>query len=107
MTKREIAGTLAGLIAGSGGVLALPTATPVSIEKLAAQQQTTLSRTGKFEHVRGKNYTVHEYVTPKGERGFQIIYSDSVATYSVGYGPEAESRSWVRLNPPALTATST
>lgn len=59
---------------------------------------------GKYQHVPKKttaeetNRTIHEYQTPQGTFGYQIIdyitKGDTTYSKSTGYGPEASSRTW-------------
>lgn len=42
--------------------------------------------------------TVNQYVAPDGP-GYQIIFEETGTTTSVGFGPEADSRTFIRINP--------
>jgi len=83
----------------------LPSEITAKIEQeeqtLKADQDMLADKKEQYRHVPifekdGVKYTVHEYLTPKGKRGYQIIsfYEDYIK--SVGYGPEAERRTFER-----------
>ncbi len=58
-------------------------------------EQTDYQRdNGKYEQTkRDGDYEVHEYVSPKGN-GYQIFFYKDNMIKSVGYGPEAEARTF-------------
>jgi hypothetical protein len=52
------------------------------------------------------SWYIHVYQAEEGF-GYQIFYSDEETMYSVGFGPEAESRTYSNPLPTPSTATST
>lgn len=54
----------------------------------------------------GKYFQIIEYQAPDGD-GYQIIYYDKDAQYSVGYGVEAQSRTFTNESLRLKAATST
>ena len=56
--------------------------------------------TQMLKHMRGvKEVEVHEYGDPRIGYGYQVFIKDGVTTTSIGYGYEAESRTWIRVAP--------
>lgn len=53
------------------------------------------------------NTQVTTYETPTGERGYQVLNEDADNWYSVGYGPEAQSRTYTWPKPKTTGASST
>ena len=43
--------------------------------------------------------TVHQYETPKGEYGYQIVFENDSEIASFGYGPEAANRTYTWPKP--------
>ena len=74
------------------------------IEKLEKKEQEYAStHDGKFKHVPvanegDQNYSINEYVTPDNKKGYEIklfrIENNRKMAKSIGYGPEAASRTW-------------
>lgn len=87
-TKRDIAATIIGATLTFGAGQALPDkTTPATIQ--AAQ-------TSHYERY-GTYFSVTEYKTPTGERGYQMFYEDDTSIRSEGTGPEAIDRSFTIL----------
>jgi len=79
------------------------------IEKLESDY---FASSGKYEFIKegdsrlpAKSF-VHEYLTPKGDKGYQVFWEDDNGVYSKGYGVEAKSRTWTRQKE-QLIASST
>lgn len=69
-----------------------------TVDVIEENQEQYFMANGKYEQLilEGHMY-VHEYVTPSGEAGYQILYMEEGDVISVGYGPEAESRTFNRI----------
>lgn len=57
---------------------------------------------GKYKYIPpysfdNKLITTHEYVTPTGEIGYQVIIDDDINIISLGNGPEANARTFIKL----------
>ncbi len=103
--KKIIALAVVGVIAVGGAVFAgIDTPVAVDLSSIATEQAAKLQTIGKYQHIVTKDYTVNEYQTPDGKRGYEVIYEDALNVYRVGYGPEASSRTQTY---PKRVATST
>lgn len=91
-TTNTIAGVIAGVLLGAGGV----SLTPADINDVKSAQDTYFSRTGDY-------FECHTYEGPQG-KGYQVFYKTEEGEVSEGVGPESGERSYTRLNP---IATST
>jgi len=81
---------------------------------LGREQERALSENGMYVHipafsVDGTIFTVTEYLTPSGERGYQTIISTDLVVSSKATGPEAEDRTYEIFieKPVDVTPTST
>lgn len=117
MTIKAIIAIIAGLIATlTGGVFISDNigAPPIEItastrDGIIAEQEANFLSKGKYKHIPterrdGKDVSVTEYVTPKGEAGYQILWKEEDGVHSEGFGPEAVDRTYT---PPTVIATST
>lgn len=74
------------------------------IDYLIDYQNSTFDSINKFEYqapykLNNTEYTTHEYVTPSGNAGYQIITKDTNSINSYGYGEEAQERTYsIMLN---------
>lgn len=82
-------------------------ATSVMLNSVAKDQSDFFKANGKYKYVKGAGYTVHEYVTPKGEVGYNVIYEDAEHLYSKGYGAEADERTYTYTKPVITNVAST
>jgi hypothetical protein len=96
--KREIAIGLAGLALGAGTMGAVPKSLDSVIQD---EQARVFAETGEYVQI-----MVNVYETPKGEWGYDIWKETKTDIISTGYGPEAESRTYMREKP-QLTASTT
>jgi len=85
-----------------------------SIEKNVEKEQFEwLKSNDKYKQIKkdetNGSYEVHEYETPDGEIGYQILYYNDFGEVirSKGYGIEAESRTWTQTYPTFTTFTTT
>jgi hypothetical protein len=116
--KRELAAGLVGLTLGAGGVTALPNDFS-SLDEIASAQNAHMQRTGSYflstdnksprselgKHL-PEGYQLYTYVSPRGEKGWWIEYSDAETFYSVGYGVLADERTYAKKLP-LIIASST
>lgn len=79
---------------------------PAFLSKLTADLETVRTRKGKYERVKDAEKEVIEYVTPKGEPGYQVVWEDAEGKHSIGYGPEAADRTFF-IPTPVIVASST
>lgn len=105
---------------------ALPVAVRSQVDGIADLENKYIRKNGKYlqvlpgnklpEYERGivnarlgddlpRNYRVDVYESPLGV-GYQVIYSESGTTYSIGYGPEATDRTYT-IQPQLNAASST
>ncbi|KKM88260.1 hypothetical protein LCGC14_1260510 [marine sediment metagenome] len=73
---------------------------------LIQEQVDNFNTTGKYKHIpkqmrNGKEITVNEYQAPTGN-GYQIVITEQVGNVitsrATATGPEAQHRTWVRIN---------
>lgn len=105
MPKKQIATALIALATGAGVTLTATDSTVTTIGELVARQEAFMRTDSKFKFQRGANYEVHEYMTPTGDKGFQIIYDTPDATFSLATGPEKEDRTWIHSHMSVATTT--
>lgn len=69
-----------------------------TIDVIEENQEQYFMQNGKYEQLilEGDMY-VHEYVTPDGVAGYQVLYMKDGDVLSIGYGPEAETRTFNRI----------
>lgn len=48
---------------------------------------------------------VNEYQSPEGN-GFEIIYVEGDTEYSIGFGPQADQRTWMRKIPQPVASST-
>lgn len=81
------------------------------LSELESEQEAQKRETGRYEfkrEVRGEwSIERHEYVTPDGVQGYQIIMERDGVIHSYGYGPEADERTYELTKPNEETATTT
>lgn len=81
---------------------------------IQAQQGDYLTANGKYQQVlkkidssTGIQYEIHEYITSKGEKGYQLfIYKEDGSMISKGFGVEALSRTYT-IPAPIINTTPT
>ena len=73
---------------------------------ISVEQEKIKIKTGKYKYEKTDTYETHEYVTPDGEPGYQIIYTDDLGVHSKGYGAEAAYRTYFHPHP-EIVASST
>lgn len=80
-----------------------------SIEQL---QERAFSERGKYEFIRKGDprlpptYEIHEYLTPKGVPGYQILWQENDEQHSKGFGPEAVERTFSSPLPEEWTSST-
>lgn len=79
-------------------------------EVIKLEQEQEKGKDGKYKYKPkykkdDVEYEVHEYVTPRGEVGYQIFINTDEYSESIGYGEESISRTWKKEK--NLIATST
>lgn len=94
------------LILGAS-LIALAPEKESKLDELQTKAEQVKARDGKYRFEKGADYEIHEYLTPKGEAGYQIIYTEGNTTYSKGFGPEAKERTWEHTEIPFISSTST
>ena len=85
-----------------GGTLTIVEKIDAKTAELFISEEAYKLENGKYkqelftvDEITGQKYAVHEYVTPKGEVGYQItFYNSDGSIENKGYGPEAESRTY-------------
>jgi len=74
----------------------------ISLATLETEQAQKVATTGFYEQkVRGiiPNVEIWVYETPNKDLGYQVIEYGPNYINSIGYGPEAKSRTYLRTNP--------
>ena len=89
------------------GNVVLETPIEKEIEAIEKIQEKNKTEKGKYELIKryekeGNFYEVHEYLTPKGERGYIVYLEETRAdeTYrkAIDYGVENRSFDWVKID---------
>lgn len=99
--------SLTGCGSGNLGV-AIDDKVDIEKEILKIEQEQEKEKTGKYKYKPkykkdDVEYQSNWYKTPKGEIGYEIIIKTASSTKSIGYGVQAEERTWEIFN----TASST
>lgn len=82
------------------------------LEIIDINQQDYFAIEGKYQQVPrfqifdDLGYETTEYVTPSGQAGYEIIVYDKNSIKHIGYGPEADARTWDYV-PDVLRASTT
>jgi len=112
--KKSLISIFVGGIAFAGGVDLAVTTVDEKVDQLKTEQTSNLLSKGKYKYVpkflhKDVEIEIHEYVTPKGEVGYQIFkkWKDGETEYSAseGFGPEAVERTWNNIYTPNATST--
>lgn len=105
--RKSFATLFAGITLGAGGVAAIPD--KPTLQQIEQSQEQQKSKSGKYSYtdfggrVDGQklpdNMRVNEYETWDGQFGYEIRIEDAKREISIGYGPQAEERTWQRIKP--------
>jgi len=78
-----------------GAAYAMESLLSVDVASVESRQEQKFTELGRYEQEKiSSSQQTWVYQTPQGDWGYQVIIDDGLNVSSIGYGPEAEARTY-------------